>query len=112
MQQTLLQILPRLAAFDRDLFIRNHLSICMSHLLMSLKSREKDRGAAFITIGLIAVAVEDAIEPYMERILEVIKMALPKGDTSGKKRMMIDSSVFKCITFLGHALKVSLVFYC
>lgn len=105
-QQTLLLILPRLAAFDRNLFVKNHLPITMNYLLTSLKSREKDRASAFITIGLIAVAVEDAMEPYMERIMEVIKMALPKGETSGKKRITIDASVFKCITFLGHALKV------
>lgn len=70
-QQTLLVILPRLAAFDRKLFIANHLPITMNFLIAMLKSREKDRGTAFVTVGLIAVAVEDAIEPYMDRVMEV-----------------------------------------
>lgn len=103
-QQTLLVILPRLAAFNRKFFVENHLPITMNYLLTILKSREKDRAAAFITIGLIAVAVEKDIESYMDRIMEVIKMALPKG-SDGKKRITIDSSVFKCLTFLGHALE-------
>lgn len=104
-QQTLMVILPRLAAFNRRIFVESHLPITMNYLLQTLKSREKDRILAFITIGLIAVAVEKDIEIYMDRIMEVIKMALPKGGDSTKKRITIDSSVFKCITFLGHALE-------
>lgn len=104
-QQTLLTILPRLAAFDKHTFVSNHLPSAMSHLFNILKSREKDRTQAFITIGLIAIAVEDEIEPYVERIMEVIKTTLPRSDTIGKKRLIIDSSIFKCITFLAHALK-------
>lgn len=38
-------------------------------------------------------------------MFQAIKSALPKADGSLKKRTSIDPSVFKCITFLGHALK-------
>lgn len=103
-QQTLMVILPRLAAFNRKSFVENHLPIAMNYLLGTLKSREKDRALAFITIGLIAVAVEEDVESYMDRVMEVIKLALPKGTDTAKKRITIDSSIFKCITFLGHAL--------
>ncbi|KAJ8929828.1 hypothetical protein NQ314_017426 [Rhamnusium bicolor] len=104
-QQTLLTILPRLAAFDKKSFVEKHLPSAMNHLFNILRSREKDRTTAFITIGLIAVAVEEEIDPYVDKIMELIKMALPKGETIGKKRPLIDSCVFKCITFLGLALK-------
>lgn len=104
-QQTLMVILPRLAGFNKKIFVESHLPITMNYLLTTLKSREKDRALAFITIGLIAVAVEKNIEVYMERIMEVVKMALPKVGETAKKRITIDSSVFKCITFLGHALE-------
>jgi len=49
----------------------------MQYLLSSLRGREKDRSTAFTTIGLIAVAVEDDIKPYLPRIIEVIRVSLP-----------------------------------
>lgn len=104
-QQTLLTILPRLAAFDKKSFVEGHLPNAMNHLFVILKGREKDRNTAFITIGLIAVAVEEKIEPYVDRIMELIKGALPKSETPSKRRPVIDSCVFKCITFLATALK-------
>lgn len=56
-------------------------------------------------LGLLAVAVEEDIEPYVDRIMELVKSSLPKGEIILKKRPMIDSCVFECITFLGLALK-------
>ncbi|KAJ8979409.1 hypothetical protein NQ317_015841 [Molorchus minor] len=104
-QQTLLTILPRLAAFDRKSFVKKHLPGAMNHLFSVLRGREKERTTAFITIGLIAVVVEEDIEPYVDKIMELVKMALPRGEVVGKKRPLIDSCVFKCITFLSLALK-------
>lgn len=54
-----------------------HLNISMQYLLLSLRGREKDRSTAFTTIGLIALAVEDDIKPYLPRIMEVIRVSLP-----------------------------------
>lgn len=104
-QNVLLNILPRLAAFSREQFSEKYLPIAMNYLLNTLKGREKERSTAFITIGLIAVAMEDLIKPYVPKIIEVIKLALPNRETSNKKRVSIDASVFKCIMFLGHAVK-------
>lgn len=104
-QQTFLTILPRLAAFDRENFVKQHLSPVMNHIFNILKSREKERAKAFVTIGLIAIAVEDHIENYIEKIMEIIRMYLPRGDILGRKRTAIDSSIFNCVTFLAHALK-------
>lgn len=50
-QQTLLNILPRLAAFDRSCFIQKHMPSAMNHLYSILRGREKDKSTAFITIG-------------------------------------------------------------
>jgi hypothetical protein len=49
----------------------------MQYLLLSLRGREKDRSTAFTTTGLIAVAVEDDIKPYLPRIMDVIRVSLP-----------------------------------
>lgn len=104
----LLMILPRLAAFSKERFIKNYLAITMSYLQQTLRSREKERFQAFITTGLIAVAIEDDINPYIPKIMEVIRSALPNKEIQQKKRVYIDCSIFQCVTFLGHALKSNL----
>lgn len=48
-QRTLLNILPRLAAFNKDYFVENHLPGAMNHLFNIIKGREKNM--AFIAIG-------------------------------------------------------------
>lgn len=103
-QQSLLTILPRLAAFDRETFVKQHLSPVMNHIFNIIKNREKERTKAFIAIGLIAIAIETDVEPFIERIMDIIKMHLPRTDISGRKKSPIDSSIFNCITFLAHAL--------
>lgn len=104
-QQSLFSILPRLVAFNRDLFIPNHLNSTIMYLLATLRGKEKDRNTAFVTLGYIAVAVEDEIEPYLPRIFEIIKATLPSKDIQSKRKSIPDPSVFLCITLLGHAVK-------
>lgn len=104
-QQVLLLILPRLAAFNRGRFLNNHLHSTLQYLLITVRGRERDRTAAFITIGLLAVAMGDEIKTFVPKIMEVIKLALPNKETPSKKRASLDPSVFLCITFLGHAVK-------
>ncbi|XP_065216693.1 serine/threonine-protein kinase mTOR isoform X2 [Planococcus citri] len=105
-QQILPKILPRLAAFNREKFIKNHLNASMVYLLSTLRSKDRDRSLAFTTIGLIAVAVEENIKPHLPKIMEVIRASLPSKEGSTKKRMPnLDPSVFICITLLGHAVK-------
>ncbi|KAL1122375.1 hypothetical protein AAG570_003780 [Ranatra chinensis] len=101
----LLTILPRLAAFNREKFVKTHLNAVMVYLLSTLRGRERDRSAAFITIGYIAVAVEMNIMSHLPKIMDVIRANLPNKDTgSGKKRL--ESALFGCITLLGHAVSV------
>lgn len=60
-------------------FIRffSHLNSSMGYLLTTLRLKDKDRASAFITIGLIAVAVEEHIQPYLPKIMEFIRASLP-----------------------------------
>lgn len=103
--QILLIIIPRLAAFNREVFVKKYLNTTINHLLSILRGREKDRNMAFTTLGLIAAAIEDDIRVYIPRIMDVIKNALPGRDTPSKKRVWVDPSVFVCITLLGSAVK-------
>ncbi|KAJ2945766.1 hypothetical protein O0L34_g608 [Tuta absoluta] len=102
--QILLIIIPRLAAFNKELFIKKYFSSTIHFLLSSLRSREKDKNMAFTTLGLMAAAIENDIKPYIPRIIDVIKQALPVRDSQTKKRVWIDPSIFACITLLGSAV--------
>ncbi|XP_046989267.1 serine/threonine-protein kinase mTOR isoform X1 [Schistocerca americana] len=104
-QHTLLAVLPRLSAFNRKKFVQAHLNKTMLFLLGSLRTREKDRSAAFTTVGLIAVAVQEDIQSYLPKIMDVIRASLPSKDTPSKKRAAtLEPAVFVCITLLGHAV--------
>lgn len=103
--QILLIIIPRLAAFNKELFLKKYLNSTMHYLITSIKSREKDRNMAFTTLGLMAAAIECDIKAFLPRIMEVIKQALPVRDNQSKKRIWIDPSIFACITLLSSAVK-------
>ncbi|KAH9376603.1 hypothetical protein HPB48_005814 [Haemaphysalis longicornis] len=64
-QTALHQVLPRLAAFQTQRFVR----------------RERERSYAFLSIGLLAVAVGEHLLPYLPRIMEVIRVSLPSNST-------------------------------
>lgn len=103
--QILLIIIPRLAAFNKEFFLKKYFSTTMHYLITCLRSREKDKNVAFTTIGLMAAALENDIKNYIPRIMEVIKQALPVRDTLTKKRIWVDPSIFACITLLAGTVK-------
>lgn len=103
-QQSLYSILPRLAALSKEVFVKNYLKTTVNFLLTTLKGKEKDRNMAFVTLGFLAVAVENDIKKYLPSIVEIIKSTLPPKDAV-KRKTSVDPSVFMCITLLGHAVK-------
>lgn len=56
----------------------SYLNSAMLVLLANVRGRDRDqRNSSFVTIGLIAIAVEDHTKPYLAKILELIRSALP-----------------------------------
>uniref|UniRef100_A0A8C6M5E7 Serine/threonine-protein kinase TOR n=1 Tax=Nothobranchius furzeri TaxID=105023 RepID=A0A8C6M5E7_NOTFU len=108
-QMTILNLLPRLAAFQPHTFTDQYLSDTMGYLLGCLK-KEKERTAAFQALGLLVVAVRTEIQPYLMKILEIIKAALPPKDFAHKrqKTMQVDATVFTCISMLSRAMGPSI----
>ncbi|GFS99131.1 hypothetical protein TNCV_822521 [Trichonephila clavipes] len=80
-QQTLLNIIPRLAAFQTERFVRSYLNETMSYLLGCLK-RDRERYNAFNAVGLLAVAVKLDIKLYIPKIMDVIRASLPSKDAT------------------------------
>ncbi|XP_059613044.1 serine/threonine-protein kinase Tor [Phlebotomus argentipes] len=105
-QQILLSILPRLAAFNREIFVQNYLNDTIIYLLNIIRNKEKASSIAYTTLGSISVAVEKDIEKFLPRIMKIVKVALPVAkEVTSKKKISFDSAVFVCITMLGHAVK-------
>ncbi|KAG9481906.1 hypothetical protein GDO78_010897 [Eleutherodactylus coqui] len=105
-QMTILNVLPRLAAFRPSAFTADqYLTETMSHLLSCVR-KEKERTVAFQALGLISVAVGSDIRSYLPKILEHVKAALPPKDFAHKrqKTMQVDATVFTCISMLARAL--------
>ena len=102
--QMLLLIIPRLAAFNKEAFTKKHLKSTINHLITFLRGREKEKAMAFTTLGLICIAVEDDIQQYLPRIIEIIKVTLPLKDVP-KKKNGNETPLFNCVTLLGIAMK-------
>lgn len=64
-----------------------HLQGSMTYLLASLRGREKERPLSFMAIGLVAVAIQEGISPYLPKIMEFLRVSLPiPKDVAAKKR--------------------------
>lgn len=109
-QQALFSLLPRLAAFNKELFCQtsggqSFLSLTMNFLLQSLRSKE--RNEAFITIGLVSVAIDGNVRPHLPKIMEALRNSLPGKDTP-RKGQKFDPASFTCITLLSVSVKASI----
>ncbi|XP_038044243.1 serine/threonine-protein kinase mTOR-like [Patiria miniata] len=104
-QQTLLTLIPRLAAFQPARFVSLYLDDSVQHLLNSLR-KERERSSAFQAVGLLSVAVKHEIMPHLQNILVIVKASLPHKDYHSKKHKTspVDPSVFTCISMLARAV--------
>ncbi|KAH7985997.1 hypothetical protein HPB52_025269 [Rhipicephalus sanguineus] len=107
-QHALHMVLPRLAAFQTQRFVKRYLADTMDYLLGCLR-RERERSWAFLSIGLLAVAVGEHLLPYLPKVMEVIRVSLPSNSTPSKKKgPVLDPAVFTCISLLARATKSSI----
>ncbi|CAG7725809.1 unnamed protein product [Allacma fusca] len=112
-QQTLFVLLPRLAAFDNLAFSNGgHLNVAVNYLLTNIRLKPE----AFVTIGLVALAVGHGIKQWISKIMEVVKASLPdvlhstvgqSGTVPGsqtRKSSRYDQ-ILNCVTLLTISLK-------
>ncbi len=115
-QHGLMVLLPKLAAFDRETFARSFLEPTMQ--FMDKLLLEKNR-YAFVSIGLLAVAVGSEIQSHLRNVLTQIKMGLPTpktdihGGVSGggkksrsdkNKSASADAALLACVSMLARAV--------
>ena len=100
-QSTLLLILPRMAALDRERFSEKFLPQTVRFVDRLLQERNRQ---AFVTVGLLAVAVSTNIRPHLRSILAHVRLNLPNRENPSKKRITkLDPAIFACISMLARA---------
>ncbi|KAI9216512.1 armadillo-type protein, partial [Blastocladiella britannica] len=103
-RRTVVVVIPTVAAFNAAAF-EMYLSRFLTHLISLLK-RERDRAAAFIAVGKVALAVESSMKDFLEDIVKVIRDALL---VKGKQRN--EAPVFQCVSMLATAVGQALTKY-
>eukprot|EP00795_Rhopilema_esculentum_P000207 gene207-9842_t len=107
-QQTLLTLLPQLAAFKPSTYVKLHLSDTIIYMNQCLSRKEKERSAAFEAIGLLAVAVKSDIIRFWRKwknVLEHIKNSLPSKDLGHKRKpASVDPMIFACVSMIARAV--------
>ena len=107
LQNALLLVLPKLAAFNREMFAARYLTETVA--FMDRLLGEKNRYNAFVAIGLLALAIKGEIHNHLKNVLTQIKLSLPAKEQHGKKRnASLDPAVFACISMLARAVKTAI----
>ncbi|XP_004346781.2 TOR pathway phosphatidylinositol 3-kinase TorA [Capsaspora owczarzaki ATCC 30864] len=98
-QRAVIVLMPALASYYKDQFIKSYLKTCMAHLISNLK-KNTDRAVAFQSIGEMALAVGEHIRPYLDSILQPIKESLSVKGRKGPQ----ERTVYTCISMLSRAV--------
>ncbi|KAI8813143.1 armadillo-type protein [Cladochytrium replicatum] len=106
-RRTVIVMLPTLASFQPDAFVASYLDSSMAYLLVQLR-KDRERGAAFISIGKIAIAVGSHIGPYLDAILQIIREGLT---FKGRVKAPSEPPIFSCISMLAIAVGPALTKY-
>ncbi len=83
-QHVLLELLPRLAAFDDSgTFNDNYLDQTVEYVL-GFVNKDREKGRAFLALGLLALISKNAIKRHVPRIVQVVRASLPPPPTAVK----------------------------
>ena len=67
-QNVIINLLPRLAAANREKFVTSYLEETMAYINRCLQGKqERDRYNSLMAVGLLAVAAEKDIKKYIEQ---------------------------------------------
>ncbi|EQC27376.1 FKBP12-rapamycin complex-associated protein [Saprolegnia diclina VS20] len=74
-------LLPQLAAYCPDAFVRHYLSTCVTHLMkrMTTYVSAAERGVAFLALGHLALSVGDHLVPQLPSIVELLQDGMKRN---------------------------------
>ncbi|EPX72448.1 phosphatidylinositol kinase Tor1 [Schizosaccharomyces octosporus yFS286] len=104
-RRSILLLLPTLAEYNPSKFQLRYLDPFMVYLLSQIR-KDKEKPLAFEAIGRIAMAVKEAMIPYLQSILLVIRDTLT---TKVRDKHQQEKPVFECIGMLAAAVKLELL---
>lgn len=114
-RRTVIQLLPKLAHFHPEAFVRSYAEIALAHLLACLKDPKQadNRSVAYAAVGRIALAVgshlaSDALRPQLERIVDVVR----EGLAGRSKTKQYVPQALACVAMLARAVGPGLTDYC
>ncbi|SHO77966.1 Similar to S.cerevisiae protein TOR1 (PIK-related protein kinase and rapamycin target) [Malassezia sympodialis ATCC 42132] len=104
-KRTVTNLIPVLAAYDPQYYAEEYLGPVMTAMIDQLR-RERDRskeacGDTLEAIGLVAMAMGDRMQPYVEAIMQCVRESL---QMRGKRSVPPEAPVFFCIGHLAVAV--------
>ncbi|EIW79336.1 atypical PIKK FRAP protein kinase [Coniophora puteana RWD-64-598 SS2] len=106
-RKMVITLIPTLAAYDTKTFAELFLHKAMGHLMQQLE-KPTERSFAFIAIGHTATAVGSEMKPFLELIMQQIKIGL---QSRGKKNAISEEPIFQCVGMLASAVGPNLTKY-
>ncbi|TYZ66502.1 hypothetical protein PybrP1_008839 [[Pythium] brassicae (nom. inval.)] len=103
--RTVCALLPQLAEFCADAFVRHYLPGALAHLLKRLTTHASaaERGIVFLALGRLALAVGPHVLPQLPAIVKLVKDALPTHARKKKNKLFCVESL-TCVAHLSRAL--------
>ncbi|CAK4210497.1 unnamed protein product [Aphanomyces euteiches] len=74
-------LLPQLAAYCPDAFVRHYLSVCVAHLMKRVTNflTVAERGIAFLALGELALAVGDHLVAQLPAMIDLLQDGMKKS---------------------------------
>ncbi|KAN0137000.1 atypical/PIKK/FRAP protein kinase [Lactarius tabidus] len=98
-RKMVITLIPTLAVYDTQTFSEHFLHKAMGHLL-TLLGKSNDREFAFVAIGHVAKAVGSDMKPFLDSIMQQVKLGL---QNRGKKAPP-EEPMFQCVGMLAAAV--------
>lgn len=105
--RTVCALLPQLAEFCSDAFVRHYLNISLTHLMkrIATNTSSSERGIAFLALGRLALAVGEQILPQLPPIVKLVKEGLATHTRKKKsKNKLFCIETLTCVAHLSRAL--------
>ncbi|GAB9472031.1 FKBP12-rapamycin complex-associated protein [Globisporangium polare] len=105
--RTVCALLPQLAEFCSDAFVRHYLNISLTHLMkrVATNTSSSERGIAFLALGRLALAVGEQIMPQLPPIVKLVKEGLATHTRKKKsKNKLFCIETLTCVAHLSRAL--------
>ncbi|TMW61633.1 hypothetical protein Poli38472_010696 [Pythium oligandrum] len=108
--RTVCVLLPQLAEFCADAFIRYYLNVALNHLMKRVVnfSTPSERGIAFLALGKMGRAIGRHMLPHLPPIVKLVKESLAQTTTKGKRRAknkLYCIETLTCVADLSKSLK-------